>query len=396
MVRLFVLALAASIGCSFNPATLPLSGVDASIDIDAPIGIDAAAAIDASMAIDAPVDAVIVDGPMEFDGAVEPDGPLAVDAATPVIDAPPPDVPEPDAAPPDADVCSEPITPLSPGQNVEGQLAGASLYVPSCGAAATSGPENLYLFDVTDANSIDLVLDVVELDPALDTTIDVTSMCSSSPVSGICTNVGTPGAGEVVVIPFVTNGARYIAVDAARERQGRYRLRALLRGVVPADGSCSADLSESRCQTGLYCVERNGGQPSCGSLEAETDHGNNDTACKATPKFTKDSVFHGTFSNSSDVDVIEIAPATNGTLRVTVDDGAGGCSVDSRIELMSGLTCEVASVIQSDDNSGLGPCPFLAPTPVVAGQRYWLRMSPAPGAAVPNDVAYQLVIDFAP
>jgi hypothetical protein len=349
--------------CSFSPAALPAGGGP-----DAPIADQA-------------------------------DGPLVVDAPAP--DRPPlVDAPRSDAAPPDAeaDPCPSPSIALTNGTPVVGMLSGASAYTPTCRAAGTTGAEAFYHIDVANANGADLVIDVVDLEPTLDTILDVTGACVGSPGSGQCSDVGAPGAGESEVVRSVGTTRSYIAVDSVAGTSGRFSVAAFLRAVVGDGAVCSPELTSSRCNLGQHCVDLDDdGVAKCENLEPLSDVGNNDDPCAANIYDVKaDAAYLGSFDTAADVDVIKLEPSASGMLRVVLDDGFGGCGVDAALDLLGGNDCKHTAVIATDENSGLGPCPLFRGVPVVGGETYWLRVRAGTGAAgkIKNGAMYTLVIDF--
>jgi hypothetical protein len=337
-----LLATLSTLGCVFSPAALPAASPDGAPGVDAPAALDARA-----------------------------DAPAAVDAA---VDAEP-------------DPCPGGSTTLALGFARQGSLGGASLYEPTCTTA--SGGEDLYRVDVGAASSADLVIDVEDTAP-LDTVIDLGASCSPDPTGGACIDRGRPGGGEVLVVPFVEEGRRFVAVDSVAG-QGGYTVRAYLRGVVGEGATCTPELDASRCQNGLHCLERDGAV-ACRQLGDTDDTGGNGTPCGTDDVFTGDGVFAGRTSSASDVDVVALDLAQPRTLRVVVHDGAGCCSADLVAEVLTGASCDAATPIVTDDDSGLGPCPRIAPIGVPAG-RSWVRISPAQGAKVDGNPEWTMELD---
>jgi len=361
--------LAASlVACSFNPAALPTGS-----SADAPI--------------------------VEPPDAPAPDAPAP--DARPRADAGAPDAPPPDAGPPDAepDPCPVKSAALSLGTPADGMIDGTSRYLPSCAGGNASGPEAFYHVDVNGGPSTELVVDVTDVDAALDTVLDVTGTCMGMPGVGICADVGAPGAGEVVVVPLLAPGRRYIAADSAAATHGRYSVVAFLRAVVAKGAVCAPELTTSRCQLGEYCVDLDDdGTAKCEDLATTTDSGFNDDACAAggnpAYRISADSAYLGSLDDGTDVDVLELDPTANATLRVVVDDGAGGCGADLALDLLGGIDCSHTSVVVTDENSGLGPCPLLRNVQLVGGQRYWLRVRAGAGAQIKPGAMYTMVVDF--
>jgi len=340
------------------------------------------------------VDAPIVEPADAPAPDVRPRADAPADAAAP--DAPPPDAPPPDAEP---DPCPTRSRELTLGSIQTGQLTGASTYEPTCSAGASSGPEDFYHVDVAGASSADLVVDVVDTDPGLDTILDVTGSCMGFPGAGLCASVGGPGAGEVVVVPFVSTSRSYIVVDSVAGSHGGYTVQAFLRAVVAKGATCSPGLTTSRCRLGEYCVDLDDdGVAKCEDLSTVADTGINDDPCAAANnnvyRLSADAAYLGSLDDANDVDVVELDPTANAMLRVVVDDGGGGCGVDTVLDLLTGTECGNTSLVVSDDNSGLGPCPQLDGVPLVGGQRYWLRVRAAAGAPVKKGAIYAMVIDF--
>jgi hypothetical protein len=348
------LGLVGLVGCAFSPATLPSA-----------------------------------DGP-----ATTPDGPVSASDA-PAPDAATPDAPTVDAAP---NPCPGPLGLLRLFTPVTGNLGGASLYTPTCSSAGASGGEDFYRLDTTGMPDTDLVFDVTE-DPGLDSILDVTSACEGGAGGlGLCSGIGAPGAGEVVVVPFAMTGTRFIAVDSAAGSSGGYTLSPFLRAVVSHNGACDPQLLASRCTLGNYCVDiDNNGTTTCETLSSlvSSNTGGLAAACNGPPKATDDVAVLGSLGSAAEVDVVELAPAHDARLRVIVDDGmSGGCPMDATLEVVSGGSCQAAStILASDDNSGLGPCPRLEDVQLSANTKTWLRIQLAPGAPV-QAATYSMVIDF--
>jgi hypothetical protein len=354
--------------CSFSPAALPVGAT-----FDAPLVVDGPGAADAAAQLDAPTP----------DGRGAPDGP------------------SPDAGPPDAepDPCPSRSSALTLGVPVEGMVQGASQYTPTCVAGA-SGPESFYHVDTTASITTELVVDVTAEDAGLDNVLDVTGTCMGAPAAGACADVGAAGAGEVVVVPLVSAGRHYIAVDSAVGGQGRFTLLAFLRAVVPKGEACSPELTSSRCQLGESCVEDNG-VAQCADLASVTDQGFNDDACAASGnpayRLNADTAFIGQLDSATDVDVLELDPKTDAKLRVIVTDDRFGCPLDLGLDLVTGKDCNHATqLVKSDENGGLGPCPQLSDVQLVGGQKYWLAVRAGFGAAakIANGTPYTLVVDF--
>jgi hypothetical protein len=190
-----------------------------------------------------------------------------------------------------------------------------------------------------------------------------------------------------------------VAVDATGAATSGYTLTAFLRAILPRHAICDPTLLSSRCSLGIFCVDRtNDGTPRCEDMPASVNVNTGDLAhgCDTAVKLGGDGVVLGTLDSASDVDVVELAPSTDVRLRVVVDDMAGGCAVDSRLELATGDACAGAALVPgaSDDNSGLGPCPLLDDIALTGGQRYWLRIRLAANAPVPASPSYAMVVDL--
>src|SRR5262249_36070806 len=206
------------------------------------------------------------------------------------------------------------------------------------------------------------------------------------------------GAGESEVVRSVSTTRSYLAVDSVAGTSGRFTVQAFLRAVVGDGAICSPELTTSRCMLGQHCVDLDDdGIAKCGPSEPLSDVGNNDDACAANIYDVKaDAAYLGSFDNGADVDVIKLEPPKSGMLRVVMDDGFGGCSVDAGLDLLTGDDCNHTTVVATDENSGLGPCPLFHGVAVTGGQIYWLKVRAGAGAAgkIKNGAMYTLVIDF--
>jgi hypothetical protein len=352
---ILAIAIGCGAGCAFNPSTLQPGGADG--------------------------------GTADASGAAA-DSPLGADAPEGTADAGGPDA--------STEPCPVTAHELTLGVPVNGALAGASHYEPTCTVGMSTGGEDIYFVDIGAVTNNDLVVNV-EDKGQLDSVVDITQGCVGQGASGVCENVAGPGGGEVVVIPSVFAGRRYIAVDSFGSTSGSYTVRAFLRSVVSKGTACSPDLTSSRCGGGgnLYCLDvNNDGTAKCEEEQPIADFGANDTPCAATTVFSKDGAFSGSIDGPEDRDVVALEPPKTTTLRVVVDNGFGGCSVDTQLELLSGDDCSTAVVVASDDNSGLGPCPLLTVPSLAGGKRHWLRISPVAGATVSSGAPYSMVIDF--
>jgi hypothetical protein len=315
-----------------------------------------------------------------FDRA--PLAPGGADAAAPAADAPPASGPDAAEAPGDGGACSVRARELALGVATVATAAGQSRYEPAC--AAGTGPEELFELEVP-ASGVDLVVDVVDGQPEIDSVIEVTTDCRGG--GARCASRGRPGAGEVVVLEGVTAGTYFVAVDTL-SGSGSFAVTAFLRGIVATGAGCSRDLTTSRCGGGEHCL---GG--ACRAAAVAEEQGGNETLCAAGTVFTERGVFTGTIGNDGDVDVIALEPAQDRELFAIVHDGAGGCPADLVLELHTGETCQSAALTSNDDDGGPGPCPQLQAT-VPGGRRSWLKLQAAPGAPSPSGSSYVLVVDL--
>jgi hypothetical protein len=396
-------------GCTFESAALP-AGPDAALD--APIVLDARPNMDGDGDGDGRMDSPeatpdasgMTDGPLADIDAPEgqPDARSLPDATLPRPDARPPPRPDarvPDAPPPDAPTgpCPTRATVLELGTPIDGTLSGASHYTPTCGVAASSGPEDFYRLDVSAPAATELVIDLDDKD-TLDGVLDVTADCKSASGIGLCSSVGAPGAGEVVVVPRAVDASLYIAVDSIGAQGGVYVLDAFVRTIVGKNVACDPTLIASRCQLGLYCVDKdNDGAARCEQLTPSVAiaSGTLAVACQNAVVATDDTAVIGSFASASAMGVVRLEPPRTGHVRAVVDDGLGGCAADTVLEVMSGDTCATAAtVVARDDNSGLGPCPRLDAVPVTKDHTVWLRLHLAEGAGLPPGATYSLVIDY--
>jgi hypothetical protein len=131
------------------------------------------------------------------------------------------------------------------------------------------------------------------------------------------------------------------------------------------------------------------------SATVDANSGGLATACDQPPELMDDAAILGSLGSTTEVDVFELSPGHDRRLRVVVDDGMkGGCSADTMLEVMSGASCQAAAtIVASDDNSGLGPCPRLENVQLQGGTHYWLRLHLAHAAPV-TSASYAMVVDF--
>lgn len=315
---------------------------------------------------------------------------VAADAAPAAIDSRPMTMPDASLEPPDGGPCPVRTRQLSLGVTTGSSLGGQSRLDAVCAGGAT-GPEQVYELDVGGAASVDLVVDVLDNQPAIDSVVQVGDDCSGA--GALCANRGRAGAGEVVVVEGVSPGRKFVTVDTL-SGSGSFAVTAYLRGVVVEGAVCDRDLTASRCPRDLHCVDLDGdGVARCEELTAVAEHEGNDSPCAASDVLTGDSAVTGTIAGPGDVDVFALEPPADRDAHVMVHDGAGGCPADLTLELLTGAGCASASVTSNDDDGGLGPCPLLEAT-VPGGVRSWLRLATAPGSPDPTGARYVLEVDF--
>jgi hypothetical protein len=367
-----VFLLAAS-GCSFSPSSLPGDGADASIPV---------------------IDGAVIDA----EGAVDADLSLA------------------DAGAPDAtfDECTgkSSVLPLSTVFSLHPPASGDPMYAPSC--AVVSGFDSFFSVDVVNPPvGADLVVDLIEeTTGGRDAVLDFTSNCETSLLPTQCRDVsgvpmgGGTGRGEVIVLPQVTAGRHYVAVDTAgMSLPSAVQLRAFVRPVAEAEKVCDPLLVTSRCtETPLaFCLDEPtvaDDAPLCnGAIVPVVDAEENETCATADP-VSGDTGWVGTSTGNSDDDFIRLEAVADFRLRAVVYTANGGCASDFRLRFRAyDGSCanedEDREVVA--DDQGLGPCPVLDIGVVDSDQLNVLSVErrDAPDKEEPP-LGYFLTIDYLP
>jgi hypothetical protein len=330
------LAIASTlVSCSFSAQELEpgTPGADASIPI-----FDAAAVIDGEV-----VDGALADGP------------------TP--DAHPPDaMSTPDARP---DECSggSAVLPLSTSFATFAAPVGDDSG-PSC--AAVDNLDSAFRVDLAPTGVMDFVVDVAETPGNWDSVLDVSTDCDNG-AGATCADLTNGGHGELVVIPAVSAGRRYVTVDTYGNSgvAGAYQMRAFLRpvrGLTTTIRSCDPAIVTSRCDSNSYCLDLDGnGSAQCEAATPLADGAGNST-CGTGVTLTGDGVFAGNNTDAADDDYVNVDPPGDGKFgfRATLYTPDGACAGDFRLQVRQGADCDdVGSVVAEDDDSGLGACPSL-------------------------------------